>query len=95
MNWDETHGVAYPGEPDRWDNGIPANEEAVRCYMEAAWEFYMGFTNDVESFRWQDDFREKAEWAAAVDAEHRYTLEREDIPGLEPKDCPLEIKTHY
>ena len=66
----------YQGEDCRWVNQDPADDLSVRCYMEAAWEQLHGLLDArAGAYPFPDYTNLYLRAAAAVDAEHRYTLE--------------------
>lgn len=76
----------YPGDPDRWYGGVPAQEYGCRCYMEAAWEYYHGLLGDVAAYQTYPEWGDVDEnhkhllWAAAVSTGYRYVLHSNDPP---------------
>jgi len=75
--------IDYQGEDSRWVNQYPADDLSVRCYMEAAWEHLNGLLDaraeDCDEFPSEMNLYMLP--AAAVDADHRYTLEEVRIDG--------------
>jgi hypothetical protein len=68
----------YSGDSNRWFGGVVASDKAVRCYMEAGWEFYNEqlpasiWTAQPPSFK--PNYWHWAFAISAVDAQHRYIL---------------------
>ena len=73
----------YVGDSTRWFSGVPASDKAVRCYMEAGWEFYNEklpeddtWTSDPPSIMPGYNYWGFA--VLAVDSQHRYILDLVD-----------------